>query len=104
MLDPSLRLERLERETSDPQVGAILLDIVLGRGAHPSPAEAFAPVIETALSRRPTGLVIVASLCGTAEDPQGLDAQATILEDAGALTVRGTARATRIARQAVGAR
>jgi FdrA protein len=104
MIDPSLRLERLDREASDPEVGVVLLDVVLGRGAHPNPAEVFAPAVEAALSRRPGGLTVVASLCGTAADPQGLDVQAARLEEAGALVMRGTARATRVALGAAGAR
>ena len=104
IVDPSLRLERLDREAADPEVGVVLLDIVLGRGAHPNPAEVFAPAVEAALSRRPAGLTVVASLCGAAADPQGLDVQAARLEEAGALVVRGTARATRVALGAAGAR
>ena len=103
MVDPSLRLERLGREAADPEVGVILLDVVLGRGAHPSPAEVLAPTVEAALSRRPAGLTVVVSLCGTAADPQDLVAQATRFEQAGALVVRGTARATRVALSAAGA-
>jgi FdrA protein len=103
MIDPSLRLERLEREAADRDVGVIIFDVVLGRSAHPDPAARFAPAVEAALSRRPAGLSIVASLCGAAADPQGLDAQAARLEDAGALVVRGTARATRVALAAAGA-
>ena len=37
MIDPSLRTERLRREAADPEVGVVLLDVVLGYGAHPGP-------------------------------------------------------------------
>ncbi len=104
MIDPSLRLERLDREAADPEVGVVLLDVVLGRGSHPDPADVFAPAVEAALSRRPAGVTVVVSLCGAAADPQGLDVQAARLEEAGALVVRGTARATRVALRAAGAR
>ena len=103
MLDLSLRLERIEREASDPDVGVILLDVVLGRGAHRNPAEELAPIIAACLERRVADLTIVAALCGAAADPQGLDAQAAALESAGAFVARGTAHATRIALRAVGA-
>ncbi|MES0362277.1 MAG: acyl-CoA synthetase FdrA, partial [Anaerolineales bacterium] len=43
MLDNDLRLRRLEVEASDPQVAVILLDVVLGYGAHPDPASELAP-------------------------------------------------------------
>ena len=38
MIDHRLRNERLLAEAADPQVAVILLDVVLGYGAHPDPA------------------------------------------------------------------
>ncbi|HET8839818.1 MAG TPA: hypothetical protein VFN35_00065, partial [Ktedonobacteraceae bacterium] len=38
MIDPGARLKHFSRAASDPQVGVILLDIVLGYCAHPDPA------------------------------------------------------------------
>ncbi|MHB8691468.1 MAG: FdrA family protein [Solirubrobacteraceae bacterium] len=103
MIDPTLRLERFAREASDPAVGAIMLDLVLGYGAHPDPAEQYAPVIAAALRERPA-LSVVVSLCGTDRDPQGLERQREQLSDAGALVCRSAAGAARAALAAVGER
>ena len=45
MIDQSLRLERLAAEAADPAVAVILLDVVLGHGAHPDPAAELGPAI-----------------------------------------------------------
>jgi FdrA protein len=102
MIDPGLRNERFRREAADPETGVVLLDVVLGYGAHPDPAAELAPLIEQALAARPGGLSVVVSLCGAAGDPQGLDGQAATLRAAGALVTRSCAQAARLALAAAG--
>jgi len=88
MLDPELRQQRLLREAEDPEVAVILLDIVLGWGAHADPAGQFAPVIRQALERsRAAGrwLAVVATVTGTDLDPQSYDDQVRTLVEAGVL-------------------
>jgi FdrA protein len=102
MIDPGLRNERFRREAADPETGVVLLDVVLGHGAHPDPAGELAPLIERALADRPGRLSVVVSLCGAAGDPQGLDAQAASLRAAGALVTRSSAQAARLALAAAG--
>lgn len=100
MLDPQLRHQRLLREAEDPEVAVILLDVVLGYGAHPDPARELAPVIRQARERaRAAGrwLPVVVSVCGTDEDPQGYEAQAEALLEAGATVQATNARAARLA-------
>lgn len=80
LLDNDLRLRRIRQEAADPQVGMILLDVVLGEGVHADPAAELAPVI--AASRR-TGLEFVVMLIGTDEDPQDMQSQKERLETAG---------------------
>jgi FdrA protein len=87
MMDNDLRIRRLEQEASDPEVAVLLLDVVLGHGAHPDPASELAPAIQSALetaSKTSRHLEAVAVVIGTDEDPQGLDAQISQLEAAGA--------------------
>ncbi|MDH3743662.1 MAG: acyl-CoA synthetase FdrA, partial [Acidobacteriota bacterium] len=86
MIDPDLRNRRVLQESADPEVALILLDVVLGEGAHANPAEALAPVVRKALER--TGLEIVVLLMGTEEDPQNLEEQGALLGQAGALIFR----------------
>ena len=102
MIDPGLRNERFRREAADPETGVVLLDVVLGHGAHPDPAGELAPLVERALAGRPGRLSVVVSLCGAAGDPQGLDAQAATLRAAGALVTRSSAQAARLALAAAG--
>jgi FdrA protein len=102
MIDPSLRAERFRREAADPETGVLLLDVVLGYGAHPDPAGELAPLVERALAARPGGLSVVVALCGAAGDPQGLDRQAAVLRAAGALVTRSAAHAARLALAAAG--
>ena len=96
MIDPSLRIEQLAAAARDPSITVLLLDVVLGYGAHPDPAGELAPVIA-----RLDAHVIVA-LCGAAGDPQGLDAQRARLEEAGAVVTRSNAHAARLAKEAAG--
>jgi FdrA protein len=87
MIDNALRTEALAAAARDPAVGVVLLDVVLGYGAHPDPAGELAPAIERArATARDAGrtLAVVMSLCGAAGDPQGLAAQRARLEAAGA--------------------
>jgi FdrA protein len=102
MIDPGLRNERFRREAADPETGVVLLDVVLGHGAHPDPAGELQGHIERALADRPGRLSVVVSLCGAAGDPQGLDAQAATLRTAGALVTRSSAQAARLALAAAG--
>ncbi len=81
MIDNDLRVRRLRQEINDPEVGLIMLDVVLGYGAHPDPASELAPVIAEA--RRPD-LAVAAIVVGTDEDPQEIQAQIELLESAGA--------------------
>jgi FdrA protein len=102
MIDPGLRNERFRREAADPETGVVLLDVVLGHGAHPDPSGELHGHIERALADRPGKLSVVVSLCGAAGDPQGLDAQATTLRTAGAMVTRSSAQAARLALAAAG--
>src|SRR3989304_3845383 len=69
MIDNDLRLRRLRQEAADPETAVILLDVVLGEGAHADPASELAPALAEALGR--PGLTVVVVLVGTQEDPQG---------------------------------
>ena len=87
MMDNDLRLRRLEMEADDPEVAVILLDVVLGYGAHPDPASELAPAIKSARTKAGNSgryLEVIAVVSGTDQDPQDLNAQIEQLEAAGA--------------------
>ena len=94
MIDGTLRLERLAAEAADPGCAVVLLDVVLGHAAHADPATELAPGIKAA---REAGRDVVVSLCGAADDPQGLDRQAGALLAAGAAVFLSNAEAARYA-------
>jgi len=87
MLDNELRIRRLMQEAADPEVAVILLDVVLGYGAHPNPAAELAPAIAQARALAAAAgrhLEVVAVVTGTDEDPQNLESQIGQLRRAGA--------------------
>ena len=87
MLDNDLRIRRFEKEAADPEVAVILLDVVLGFGAHPDPASELAPAIAAGIKTAKAAgrhLQVVAIVCGTDEDPQGMEHQIKRLQEAGA--------------------
>ncbi len=87
MMDNTLRIQRLVQEASDPEVAVILLDVVLGYGAHPDPAGELAPAIAEAIAKAKAAgrhLEVVALVSGTDEDPQDMAGQIEQLQAAGA--------------------
>jgi len=105
MIDPSLRLERIQAESADPTCGVLLLDLVLGHGAHPDPAPELADAIRRGRivaesDGRP--LPVIVSLTGTQGDPQELTRSADILRDAGASVFLSNAAAVRQAVRLLG--
>jgi FdrA protein len=96
MIDPWTRLERFTAEAADPSCAVLLLDVVLGHGAHPDPAADLAAAVRAAQRTRPD-LTVVISLIGTADDPQDLYRQADALSAAGAEVFGSNAQAARFA-------
>lgn len=90
VMDNTQRLRRLRQELADPEVGFILLDVVLGDGAHPNPAAALAPAIAEAVEAGKKVLVVIV---GTDEDPQDLNVQLEQLAAAGAKVLPNTMEA-----------
>ena len=95
MIDHRLRNERLLAEAADPEVAVILFDVVLGYGSHPDPAAEMIPTLLKAKKNR--SIVFVGSVCGTDEDPQGLERQEAALRKAGVVLAESNARAVRLA-------
>lgn len=104
MIDPRLRIDKIGEAGADPAVSVLLLDIVLGYGAHADPAGALSPAIIDAQRRASSDgrtLAVIASVCGTDEDPQGLARQERTLVDAGVTIAPSNARAARLAAAAI---
>ena len=100
MIDPRLRNEHLRAAGADPSTAVVLLDVVLGYGAHADPAGELVGAIQGARdTARNEGRVfaVVASVCGTSGDPQGSATQEARLAAAGVIVAASNARAARIA-------
>jgi FdrA protein len=94
MIDPSVRDDMLRKTLADPGVGAVLVDLVIGFGAHIDPAGHLASILFE--STHP-GPAIVASVTGTEEDPQVRSWQIAILKKAGVLVAPSNAQAAELA-------
>jgi len=86
MIDPSLRNQAIMEAADDSRVAVLLLDVILGYGAHADPAGAMAPTLRAAQQRARAGgreLTVLAHVVGTPGDPQRLEQQAATLRGLG---------------------
>jgi succinyl-CoA synthetase alpha subunit len=107
MIDFAARVERLAVEARDRSVAAILLDVVLGYGAHADPAGALAPAVRearAAAAKDGRELLVLGFACGTEDDPQQLSSQAATLAASGMILASGSSAAASMAARAVGGR
>ena len=107
IIDPSLRSAATARAGSDRKVGVVLVDVILGDGAHPDPAGPLAAAIREARARARRGrrtIEVVAHVVGTDADPQGLADQEGKLREVGARVCPTNRLAAELARDLVGGR
>ena len=100
MIDPELRVQRLLAEARDPEVAAIVLDVVLGFGSHPDPAAVFGPAAAEArrlAQAQGRALHVIASVTGTEQDPQVLSRQSAALRQGGVIVMPSNAAAALLA-------
>jgi FdrA protein len=96
MLDPIVRNEAIARALGDPKLAVLLLDVVIGFGAHEDPAGAIVEVLDKLPDRH---VPVVTSVCGTEDDPQSYSNQVKKLEAAGVIVASSNAQATKLALQ-----
>ena len=100
MIEPAIRQDPLADALSDPSVGVVLVDVVIGHGAHEDPAGQLVEMLPSGPANdRP---VIIASVTGTDEDPQCYSVQMAILRDAGIIVAPSNADAARAALNLLG--
>lgn len=88
MIDPTTRIQYMERAMEDKSTYVILFDIVLGYGSHEDMASALVPTIERLKGQAKEDgreVYFVTTICGTNKDPQGYSRQKQIVEDAGVI-------------------
>ena len=96
MIDSTMRNQRILSEGQDPTVAVILLDFILGYNASKNPVgELLDSILVAKRTRKEQGgdLTVVASICGTDRDPQDLNLQREMLEDAGVIVFPSNASA-----------
>lgn len=101
MIEPELRAPLIAEALADPRVAVLLLDVVIGYGAHPDPAGAVAQALARARRRR---ALVIASVTGTDADPQGYARQVARLREAGVKVAGSNAEAAALAAACIGAR
>jgi FdrA protein len=96
MIAPSLRDDEVVRYANDPAVGIVLVDCVLGHGAHPDPGGSLADAAKRATElagKDGRDLLVIASVTGTDGDPQSRSRQVATLDEAGVLVAPSNAAA-----------
>jgi FdrA protein len=91
MIDPEARIEMMREAGAEPDVAVVLIDVVLGYGAHRDPAGVLAPVARGVMADH--GPQVIAYVLGTDGDPQGLADQRAKLREAGCIVPATAARA-----------
>ncbi len=100
MIDPSLRNDLLKQALASTDTAVILLDVVIGYGAHEDPAGSIAEILSGSPENGP---LVIASVTGTEADPQNYSAQVRRLRDAGVIVEATNARAVELAAAALSA-
>jgi FdrA protein len=100
MIDNDLRIRRLLQEARDPETAVILLDVVLGYGAHPNPAAELGAAVNQArqmAAQDGREIIFIASVTGTPADPQELEQQIKLLEQCKVIVCNSNAAAAKLA-------
>jgi FdrA protein len=100
MIDQAARIERLLQEAADPEVRVILLDVVIGWGAHADPAGELAVAVAQAkrmAAQAGRELAVIGFVCGTELDPQVLAQQEATLRAVGMVLAGSSANAAWLA-------
>jgi FdrA protein len=96
MVDLETRLGFLRERATRDDVACVLLDVVLGHGAHEDPAGGLADALAALTGDR----VVIAHVCGTELDPQDVRRQERTLRDAGVVVAPTNAAAAVLAARA----
>jgi FdrA protein len=96
MIDSTMRKHRILVEGRDPQVAILLLDFILGYNVSVDlVGEQLEAIIEAKklAQKRGGALTVVASICGTDDDPQDLSLQTRMLKESGVIVFLSNAKA-----------
>lgn len=105
MIDSYMRQQMILKQSEDPKVAVLLLDVVLGYGSNQDPAGTLIDYISKAkvkFQERGQSLCVIASICGTNNDPQNYMEQEKKLKTAGVIVMPSNAQAARLAMKIIG--
>ncbi|MFK7861653.1 MAG: acyl-CoA synthetase FdrA [Granulosicoccus sp.] len=95
MIDPTVRDQLLTEALQDADTAVILLDVVLGYGAHADPAGQLVQSLPEGWAAK--GVQVIASVTGTEHDPQGRSRQVAVLQGVGIHVAMSNAHAALLA-------
>ena len=93
MIDPGVRDGPLKEALGRNDIGAVLVDVVIGHGAHPDPAAWLSDTIGA--HQRENVPAVICAVTGTEEDPQVLSSQEDKLRSAGIVVAPSNSDAAR---------
>lgn len=97
VFDPELRLKRFRQEAADSETAVILLDFITSPGVHENPVSPFARACTEAIRTRNGDLTIIASICGSENDPQNVKKCERELAEAGVIVTPSNHQSTKLA-------
>ena len=100
MIDIELRARYIAMAGREKTAAAVVMDVVIGYGAHPDPGLELGDAIRSAKQEAKQNgreLIVITSVTGTQNDPQGLTGTINKLEEAGAVVCETNAQSARLA-------
>lgn len=100
MIDNDLRTRYISMVGRDLSTAVVVMDVIIGYGAHPDPGLELGDAIKQAkkeATQQGRELIVITCVTGTKDDPQNLAETITKLEEAGALVCDTNAQAARLA-------
>lgn len=103
MIDPSTRNQTIGKLAQQPEVGILLIDVVIGFGAQSDPATSLAEEVRRVCASRGSAnpLVVIATVTGTEQDPQQRSQQIATLKSAGIVVMHTLPEAVLLAYQLI---
>ena len=100
MIDNDLRLRYISMVGDDPRTAVIVMDVLIGYGAHGNPGFELGEGIRMAIQKakdQGRHLPVITCVTGTEKDPQSLNRTRAQLKEAGAIVCETNAHAARLA-------
>lgn len=103
MIDPSIREQEISQLGTQKSVGVLLLDLVIGYGANPNPAESIIAGYKAACAQRSADnpLIAIATVTGSQQDPQCRSEQIEALTTANILVMDNLPEAVLLAKKLI---